>query len=400
MKIKKFRAVDSQQAMRQIRAEIGPDASILTCYQVPEGIEFVVAVDAPSLQQLPSASVAAVAATAPAVTPARQKIDTTPGAISSARMDADMNTLRHELGSMRALLESHMQRLVPQEGDALRVAGTAMNNLLQQGFSEQLQQRLNALLPEHSQEEDWRLALETSLADLHTATLPEHGAVALVGTPGAGKTQLLATLAIRALAQGRRRHLHLISMDNQRFGAREQLQALGRALNTQVSFAVDAVALREQLAETPGDTLVLIDTAGVDHHDQAGLDALAAALNFAGVDLRVLVLAADRQRSIQRQTLHAFAALDVAGLMLTWGDSLCLPGELASWLLQAQQTWFGASISRDATRAWMPADKDALITHTLNGLEFPAPLPAAAALKVATGEAVSRWHWNTRSMPA
>ena len=35
MKIKKFRAVDSQQAMRQIRAEIGPDASILTCYQVP-----------------------------------------------------------------------------------------------------------------------------------------------------------------------------------------------------------------------------------------------------------------------------------------------------------------------------------------------------------------------------
>jgi len=55
MKIKKFRAVDSQQAMRQIRAEIGPDASILTCYQVPEGIEFVVAVDAPSLQQLPSA---------------------------------------------------------------------------------------------------------------------------------------------------------------------------------------------------------------------------------------------------------------------------------------------------------------------------------------------------------
>jgi len=392
MKIKKFRAVDSQQAMRQIRAEIGPDASILTCYQVPEGIEFVVAVDAPSLQQLPSATTAPVMKTAAAPAPLRQKVD--------ASSDADMNTLRQELGSMRALLESHMQRLLPQEGDALRVAGMALHGLQQQGFSEQLQQRLSALLPDHAQEADWRLALETSLADLDTATLPERGVVALVGTPGAGKTQLLATLAIRALAQGQRRHLHLISMDNQRFGAREQLLALGRALNTSVSFAVDALALREQLAEISGDRLVLIDTAGVDHYDQAGLDALAAALSFAGVDMRVLVLAADRQRSIQRQTLAAFAALDVAGLMLTWGDSLCLPGELASWLLQAQQTWFGTSISRDATRAWMPADKDALIAHTLQGLEFPAPLPAAAALKAATSEGVSRWRWNTRSMPA
>lgn len=387
MNIKKFRAVDSQQAMRQIRAEIGPDASILTCYQVPEGIEFVVAVDAPSLQQ----------AAAPVIAPAssaRQKIDSVNAA---AGIDADMHELRQELGSMRALLESHLQRLGPREGAALVVAGTVME---QQGFSGVLQQRLRALLPEQAQEADWQLALEASLADLEVASLPESGVVALIGTPGAGKTQLLATLAIRVLAQGRRSHLHLISMDNQRFGAREQLLALGRALHTPVSFAVDALALREQLAEIPGDSLVLIDTAGVDHHDQAGLDALSAALAFAGVDTRVLVLAADRQRSIQQQTLHAFAALDAAGVILSWGDSLCLPGELASWLLQAGQTWFGASISRDATRAWMPADKSALMAHTLQGLEFPAPVPAAAALREPAGEAVSRWRWNTRSMPA
>ncbi|MES2719388.1 MAG: hypothetical protein V4624_00680 [Pseudomonadota bacterium] len=389
MKIKKFRAVDSQQAMRQIRAEVGPDASILTCYQVPEGIEFVVAVDAPSLQQLPSAPVEVSAQ-------ARQKIDS----VKMASPDADMNTLRQELGSMRALLESHMQRLVPRESDAVRIAGMAVDSLSQQGFSEQLQQRLKALLPEQAQEQDWQLALDASLADLDIAKLPDCGVVALIGTPGAGKTQLLTTLAIRALAQGQRRRLHLISIDNQRFGAREQLLALGRALNTSVSFAVDAVALREQLAEIPGDTLVLIDTAGVDHHDQAGLEALSATLAFAGVDLRILVLAADRQRSIQQQTLSAFSALDVAGLIVTWGDSLCLPGELASWLLQAQQTWFGCSVSRDATRAWMPADKDALIEHTLQSLEFPAPLPISAALKVPAGEAVSRWRWNTRSMPA
>jgi len=384
MKIKKFRAVDSQQAMRQIRAEIGADASILTCYQVPEGIEFVVAVDAPSLQQVPVATAATAA-------PVRQKID----APAATRHDTDMNTLRQELGSMRALLESHMQRLVP-ETDALRLGGLSPAQWSHQGFSEQLQQRLSVLLPEHAGLEDWRLALETSLADLATAELPDQGAIALLGTPGSGKTQLLATLALRAIAQGRRKQLHLISMDNLRFGAREQLLALGRALNTPVSFVGDAVALRDRLGSLADDALVLIDTAGIDHHDQAGLEALSAALGFAGVDLRVLVLAADRQRSIQRQTLAAFAPLGLAGVIVSWGDSLCLPGELASWLLQAQQTWLGASLSRDATRAWMPADKLALIAHTLHGLELPAPLPVAAARQVATGESISRWQWATR----
>lgn len=398
MKIKKFRAMDSQQAMRQIRAELGPDASILTCYQVPEGIEFVVAIDAPSLQQLPTT----VALSANAVSaPVRQRID----ASHVPTIDADVHKLRQELGSMRALLESHLQRLEPSEVAAITVAGNSVERLAQhclskQGFSGLLQQRLKALLPEYAGAEDWQLALAASLSDLEVASLPAAGAIALVGTPGAGKTQLLATLAIRALAQGQRRHLHLISMDNQRFGAREHLLALGRALHVPVSFAVDVLELREQVADMAGDTLVLIDTAGVDHHDRAGLEAMASALTFAGVDLRVLVLAADRHQSIQQQTLQAFAALDTAGVMLTWGDSLCLSGELASWLLEARQIWFGASLSRDASQAWMPAGTEVLIAHTLAGMQFTVPVSAEAALTIPAAEAVSRWRWNTRSMPA
>ncbi|MEL0028940.1 MAG: hypothetical protein VW625_09840, partial [Perlucidibaca sp.] len=68
MKIKKYRAADSQQAMRLIRAEQGPDASILTCYQVPEGIEFVVALDAPGLDDVDLPAAAALPSR-------RQKID-------------------------------------------------------------------------------------------------------------------------------------------------------------------------------------------------------------------------------------------------------------------------------------------------------------------------------------
>jgi len=399
MKIKKFRAIDSQQAMRQIRAEVGPDASILTCYQVPEGIEFVVALDAPSLLDLsaPSAAPSAFSANVSSAIQ-RQKIDKVNPAV-----EADMASLREELGSMRHLLEKHLKRITVREasGQPESVESKSSTGQIQaQGFSGLLEQRLHALLPERAQVDDWMLALETSLSDLDIATLPQTGAIALVGTPGAGKSQLMATLALQAIAQGQGRHLHLISMDNQRFGAREQLQALGRALGTSVSFAVDALALREQLAEVPGDTQVLIDTAGVDHHDHTGLDSLAAALAFAGVETRVLVLAADRQRKIQEQTLTAFARVDVTGLVVTWADSLCLPGELASWLLSSPLPWLGASINRDATQAWMPADKTLLMTHTLADLDFPAPVAVTRVPDSSTTESVSRWRWNTRSVPA
>lgn len=396
MKIKKFRAIDSQQAMRQIRAEVGPDASILTCYQVPEGIEFVVAMDAPYLQEVSAQSAATTNAQ---MDLQRQKNDKPVPAV-----EADMASLREELGSMRNLLEKHLKRInlrdaVSAPGAVLHASQDAQS-FQAQGFSTQLEQRLVALLPEHAQAEDWALALDASLSDLTYQTLPVTGAIAFVGAPGAGKTQLLATLALQSIAEGKARHLHLISMDNERFGAREQLQALGRALGVSVSFAADALALREQLAEMPGDKQVLIDTAGVDIHDPASLDSLGAALAFAGIDMRVLVLAADRQRKIQEQTLAAFSALEISGLVVTWADSLSLPGELASWLLNADLPWFGASLSRDATQAWMPADRSRLIAHTLADLEFPAPLSLTSTLTSAIAEPITRWRWNSRSVPA
>lgn len=396
MKIKKFRAIDSQQAMRQIRAEVGPDASILTCYQVPEGIEFVVAMDAPYLQEV-SAQSTATANTQ--MDSQRQKNDKPVPAV-----EADMASLREELGSMRNLLEKHLKRInlrdaVSAPGAVLHASQDAQS-FQAQGFSTQLEQRLVALLPERAQAEDWALALDASLSDLTYQTLPVTGAIAFVGAPGAGKSQLLATLALQSIAEGKARHLHLISMDNERFGAREQLQALGRALGVSVSFAADALALREQLAEMPGDKQVLIDTAGVDIHDPTSIDSLGAALAFAGIDMRVLVLAADRQRRIQERTLAAFSALEISGLVVTWADSLSLPGELASWLLNTDLPWFGASLSRDATQAWMPADRSRLIAHTLADLEFPAPLSLTSTLTSAIAEPITRWRWNSRSVPA
>lgn len=382
MKIKKYRAADSQQAMRLIRAEQGPDASILTCYQVPEGIEFVVALDAPDIDDVDL----------PDVLAPRQKVD--------AGGDQDMQTLRQELGSMRALLEKHLQRLAvrePQNGES-HASGLA-ERLADNGFSGELRQRLLRLrLAEHAGRDELAQALQASLADVVCGDWPSTGATALVGTPGAGKTQLLATLALQHVLQAGANPLYLISCDNQRFGAREQLLALGRVLRLPVLFATDSAALRDALMLLPGNARVLVDTAGADHGDTAALSALDSLLADAGIDRRVLVLPLDMADATQEATLSAYAGLGCAGVVLTRVDSLPRISALASWLCRHDLTWLGASIARDTALAWLPPDTGALVTRAA------ACWPEQTAAEiVATHELpapVARWSWAPRRIPA
>ena len=370
MKIKKYRAADSQQAMRLIRAEQGPDASILTCYQVPEGVEFVVALDQPELQDVDRQEAAG----------RRQKID--------AAGDREMLTLRQELGSMRTLLEKHLHRLAVREPQPASAGSTLAARLAEIGFSGVLLQRLRALLAGNADRAALAEALRASLEDVRCAIWPAQGVSALIGPSGAGKSQLMATLALQHVLTGARQPLYLISCDQQRFGAREQLLALGRVLRLPVLFAADAAMLREELAGLPADARVLVDTAGVDHADAAGLAALGDLLDAADIAHRALVLPLDLAESVQQDTLAAYAALNPSGLVATRTD-IVMAGDIASWLCRAGLPWLGSSAGRDPATAWRAADRQTLINDLLPA--WPeAVMPAE----------VSRWSWAQQRIPA
>lgn len=385
MKIKKYRAADSQQAMRLIRAEQGPDASILTCYQVPEGIEFVVALDAQELVDVDQpARVSAPAAT----TLRRQKID-------DSGDDHDMLTLRQELGSMRSLLERHLHRLAVREPQPATAGATLTSQLATLGISAVLQQRLRALLPDTAGREQLSEALHTSLADVACGYWPQQGITALVGPSGAGKSQLLATLALQHVLTRSRQPLYLVSIDQQRFGAREQLLALGRVLGLPVHFAGSEADLAEALSTLPADARVLLDTAGVDHGDGAGMTALAGWLDRAGISHRVLVLPLDQSEAVLQATLMAYAAITPSGVVTTRLDNV-LPGVPASWLCQgvAGLPWLGASAGRDPATSWRAADIERLVETLLQA--WPEPEPAV----VPVAPAVSRWSWSSQRISA
>ena len=100
---------------------------------------------------------------------------------------------------------------------------------------------------------------------------------AFVGPTGVGKTTTLAKLAARlSLRQGR--SVGLVAADTYRIGAVEQLATYARILAVPCEVAGDAAALPAALARLRGCDVILIDTAGRAPRDDAHLAELAALL--------------------------------------------------------------------------------------------------------------------------
>lgn len=365
MKIKKFRAADSQQALRQIREEIGPDAAILACYAVPDGIEFLVTSEPVSMETAVTQRSRSPVELAPGVTPhpafaMRRNIDTlmdtraaaaepavtSSAAVEVARVDADLISLRSELGSMRNLLESHLQLVARQQPAA--AAST---------LSAALMAALEAAPGDLPMQ-----PMAQRLADaLPVRALPQAGVIAFVGPAGAGKTSLLARLATQLALAGGGEQIALISTDAGRIGAQEQLKAYGRLLQVPVHVAHDARSLSYLLTLLQRKTWVLIDTAGIASHDEQGRAELAELLAACPQAEVILTLPADAAADVQDAVASAFAPLPLTGLALTRLDEARrLDASLAVAIRQRLPlTW----CSHDATQpqAVQAADADALV---------------------------------------
>jgi len=114
------------------------------------------------------------------------------------------------------------------------------------------------------------VSAEISPCSFETATgpgvAPARRIVALVGPPGAGKTTMLAKLAVR-FGISARRTTHIISYDGHRIASGEQLRSYAAILG--VSFeAIDTVgALAQSLKENSRKDLILVDTPGYSGRD-------------------------------------------------------------------------------------------------------------------------------------
>ncbi len=419
MKVKKYLAPNSRESLRKVRADLGPEAVILSSRQTSVGFEVLAlakndmadliasgraAASAPQTEFRPAAFVSPAAAprpvhSAPAAMhhvkpanlaalhgrkPAAMRTPVRPAATAETLLanplppreepraerieapEADHGGLLEELRALRGMVEEQAASMAWMHGAQARpLRATLLRELLAAGFGAAIARKIVAAVPDDFSAERSRDWIAQTLTRNLSCTAPaadpfERGGVfALVGPTGVGKTTTVAKLAARCVVRHGAQALGLVSADHYRIGAQDQLRIYGHILNVPVHAAHDADSLRSVITMLAGKKLILIDTVGVGQRD-ARVAEQTVALEASGAE-RVLLVSAAGQSETLEETSQAYRGKGLAGAILTKLDEAALLGGCLDVLIRSRLQ----------------------LSHVTNGQRVPEDLhPAQAAFLV------------------
>lgn len=329
MKIKRFVAQDMKQAIRMVREALGEDAVILSNKSVEGGVELTAAVDLEDVQAAPEIQDHRIRSRRQATPDTNTVRPAASGADALADMQQELQKLRSWMQAELSNMSWHdLDRRSPHTRELLaRLMGLGLSGDLARHLAEQVSDEAD--VDSAWQKSLYRLADEIRVAD--GDALDEGGVIAVVGPTGVGKTTTVAKLAARFALRHGHRQVGLITTDNYRIAARDQLQTYGRILNV----SIHAAATPEDMARAMDDLshcrLVLVDSAGMSGDDERLVQQLSL-LEAAGQGLTTLLAlsatteAASLSRAIQ---LFEKAAPD-ACVLTKLDEAASLGGSIAA----------------------------------------------------------------------
>ena len=364
MKIKRFVADDMRSALRKVTETLGPDAVILSNNRIDEGVEIVAAIDYdeslinepettpvikkpnPFIQEDETLSRSHIkqrnreaalddiryARNIPAAAPQFEKNEI----VKQAKVEPKVQTNEHlwteepafmdmksELKSLKGLLVNQLSNLSwGNEVQYHPLRARLLQRLMSLGLSPKLSKDIAAQVNEEKDfDHNWRLALGELAHRIpvgENEIIEKGGVVALVGATGVGKTTTIAKLAARYTLKHGPHRVALITTDNYRVAAHEQLRSYARIMGVPMRVTGDADSLREALDSLQDKELILIDTAGMSQRDML-LSKQFAMLQADGLPKikTYLTLATNCQRSVLTETGNKFNKMKLTGCILT-----------------------------------------------------------------------------------
>ncbi len=208
------------------------------------------------------------------------------------------------------------------------------------GFEEWL---IYQLLHNLASEQDEKTAWQGCLRDLsshlnmsHEDQLKRGGIFALVGPTGAGKTTTIAKMAVRFTLEHAGAKVGLITMDNYRLAAHDQLRTLGQILGVQVVVCDQDHSLLSCIESLQECDLVLIDTAGLSPEHPMLEYQLEQLAQFKGRIHTLLTLPATSNSRVLRKVYHNYKAAHLTGCVLSKIDEASSLGDAISVLLEGE----------------------------------------------------------------
>ncbi len=239
--------------------------------------------------------------------------------------DPVLRELREEVRTLRALFEnqvalmewSHMGRQQPVRALLLRqLADMGLAPDICRKLVEHVIDKEGGVDPERCWERILTLIQQHLPMSAHNL-LEEGGIVAMIGPTGVGKTTTVAKLAARFALRHGKQHVALISTDNFRIGAQDQLRSFARILGVPMHVAKTPEELTEVLESLRSKRLVLIDTAGMGQRD-IRLSEQFQTLQENKFDIRsYLVLSANAQLATMNEVMRAFKGVRPSACVIT-----------------------------------------------------------------------------------
>jgi flagellar biosynthesis protein FlhF len=276
--------------------------------------------------------------------------------------------MRQEIKTLRSLFESQLTLLEWQQmGQRQPVRATVFRQLTELGLGSDVCRKLaDHIAAEMDPEQAWQRAL--SLIARHVPVtgddiLERGGIVAMVGPTGVGKTTTVAKLAARFALRHGRNSVALVSTDNFRIGAQDQLRNFGRILGVPVHVAGTRAELEEVLAGLKDKRLVLIDTAGMSQRDLR-LSEQFQALAELKLPIRThLVLSANTQLASLSEIVRAFRRVKPVACIITKLDESASLGGALTAVLRHQLPIAYLGVGQRVPEDLQPARSDKLVEH-------------------------------------
>jgi flagellar biosynthesis protein FlhF len=164
----------------------------------------------------------------------------------------------------------------------------------------------------------------------------------VVGPTGVGKTTTIAKLAalhaIGGSAESADCRVRIVTIDNYRIGARQQIETYGEIMRIPVTAAETAEELKKAVALGHGADLIFIDTAGRSPGDYARLAEMRSVLDAVGRHgTTQLAVSATTKYADLEEILRQFEPFAYDSVIVTKLDETATSGNLLSALASARK---------------------------------------------------------------
>lgn len=305
MQIKTYKAVSMRDALAQVKAELGPQAVIVSTREVKENayglmgrpmIEVVAAVDYDAEAHRRTLG-------------AHQGSRPRPQAEEAESRAAVPDRLGQEIVELKEMVRRLMEKSEVREPHPLR------DKLLSSGIRESLVDLVLSKLGAKGGMDEVRALLAKLLK---VEAPPEKRIRVFLGTTGVGKTTTIAKMAGHAvLTEGSR--VALVTLDSYRIGAVDQSRIYARILNIPFFAVTTPGEFRSVLSQLDSVDHVLVDTVGRSPFCSQYIRQLEGF--FEGVDACMFLLMPVATRDPEMDTVtRAFSPLKVDRMIFTKAD--------------------------------------------------------------------------------